>query len=313
MTVKEFPITNKQDWLENRLLDVTSTEVSCLFDKNPYKTKLDLFYEKKDKLIQNIDSPRMAWGRRLEKSIAEGFAEEQGVEVKPYDVYLSDKSRRMGSSFDYKILGKQEALLEIKNVDGLVFHRKWDEDSEGNVLAPPFIEMQLQYQLHLANIESGYIVALVGGNEMKILKRKRFPEIGKEFETRVKEFWELVKSGTPPEIDYERDSNYLIKNLYNQAKEGITLAADEEMDSLVDEFNSINRECKQLERQKDSIKAQILEKSQDASKIVSKYGTINCGMTKGSQGKYITEDMVGTHISPRKPFRQFKYNQPKGV
>ena len=27
MTVKEIPITNKQDWLENRLLDVTSTSV----------------------------------------------------------------------------------------------------------------------------------------------------------------------------------------------------------------------------------------------------------------------------------------------
>ena len=313
MTVKEFPITNKQDWLENRLLDVTSTEVSCLFDKNPYKTKLDLYYEKKDKVIQNIDSPRMAWGRRLEDSIARGFAEEQGVEVKPYDVYLSDNARRMGSSFDYKILGDKEALLEIKNVDGYIFRTKWEEDSEGNVLAPPFIEMQLQYQLHLANIESGYIVALVGGNEMKILKRKRFPEIGKEFETRVKEFWELVKLGTPPKIDYERDSNYLIKNLYNQAEAGITLEADEDMDQLVDDYNSINREYISLGKQKDSIKAQILEKSQDASKIISKYGIINCGMTKGSQGKFITPEMVGTYINPRKGFRQFKYNQPKGV
>ena len=312
MTIKEFPITNKQDWLENRLLDVTSTEVSCLFDKNPFKTKLDLYYEKKDKLIQNIDSPRMAWGRRLEDSIARGFAEEQGVEVKPYDVYLSDKSRRMGSSFDYKILGEQEALLEIKNVDRYVFHDKWDEDSEG-VNAPSYIEMQLQYQLHLANIDLGYIVALVGGNEMKILKRKRFPEIGKEFETRVKEFWELVKSGTPPEINYERDSNYLIKNLYNQAEAGISLAADEDMDQLVDDYNSINREYVSLGKQKESIKARILEKSQDASKIISKYGTINCGMTKGSQGKFITPDMVGTYINPRRSFRQFKFNQPKGV
>ena len=148
---------------------------------------------------------------------------------------------------------------------------------------------------------------------MKVCKRERFPEIGKEFETRVKEFWETVKSGTPPDIDYERDSKYLMKNLYNQAKEGITLAADEEMDSLVDEFHSINRECKQLERQRDAIKAQIFEKSQDASKIISKYGIINCGMTKGSQGKFITPEMVGTYINPRKGFRQFKYNQPKGV
>jgi putative phage-type endonuclease len=312
MTVKEFPITNKQDWLENRLLDVTSTEVSCLFDANPFKTKLDLYYEKKDKVIQNIDSPRMAWGRRLEDSIARGFAEEQNVEVKPYDVYLSDQSRRMGSSFDYKILGKEEALLEIKNVDRYVFHDKWDENSEG-VIAPSYIEMQLQYQLHLANIDLGYIVALVGGNEMKILKRKRFPEIGKEFETKVKEFWERVKSGTPPDIDYERDSNYLIKNLYNQADPSLFLQADEEMDKLVDDYHAINKEYVSLGKTKDAIKAQILEKSIGASKIISKYGTINCGMTKGSQGKYITQDMVGTYINPKKGFRQFRFNQPKGV
>ena len=312
MTVKEFPITNKQDWLENRLLDVTSTEVSCLFNKNPFKTELDLYYEKKDKVIQNIDSPRMAWGRRLEDSIARGFAEEEGVEVKPYDVYLSDSKTRMGSSFDYKILGDKEALLEIKNVDRYVFHDKWDEDSEG-VIAPSYIEMQLQYQLHLANIDLGYIVALVGGNEMKILKRKRFPEIGKEFETKVKEFWERVKSGTPPEIDYERDSNYLIKNLYNQADPSLFLEADEEMDKLVDDYHAINKEYVSLGKTKDAIKAQILERSIGASKIISKYGTINCGMSKASQGKYITQDMVGTYINPRKAFRQFRFNQPKGV
>jgi putative phage-type endonuclease len=315
MTVKEFQITetNKQDWLENRLLDVTSTEVSCLFNLNPYKTVLDLYYEKKEKLIQNIDSPRMAWGRRLEKSIAEGFAEEKGVEVKPYDVYLSNIETRMGSSFDYKILGEQEALLEIKNVDRYVWHDKWDEDSEGNILAPPFIEMQLQHQLHLANIESGYIVALVGGNEMKICKRERFHEVGEQLEAKVKEFWERVKTGTPPDIDYERDSNYLIKNLYNQAEAGITLAADEDVDTLIDDYNSVNREYVSLGKQKESIKAQILEKSQNASKIISKYGTINCGMTKGSQGKYITQEMVGTYINSRRSFRQFKFNQPKGV
>ena len=85
------------------------------------------------------------------------------------------------------------------------------------------------------------------------------------------------------------------------------------MDKLVDDYNIINRDCKGLERQKDAIKAKILEKSGGASKIVSDYGTINCGMTKGSQGKYITQDMVGTYINPKKGFRQFRFNQPKGA
>ena len=49
--VKEIPITNKQDWLENRLLDVTSTEVSALFNVNPYKSQFELYIEKKIRVL----------------------------------------------------------------------------------------------------------------------------------------------------------------------------------------------------------------------------------------------------------------------
>ena len=74
-----------------------------------------------------------------------------------------------------------------------------------------------------------------------------------------------------------------------------------------------NKEYVSLGKTKDAIKAQILEKSQNASKIVSKYGTIYCGMTKGRKGTYVTQEMVGTYLHPRKPFRQFKFTQPKGL
>ena len=62
-----------------------------------------------------------------------------------------------------------------------------------------------------------------------------------------------------------------------------------------------------LGKTKDSIKAQILERSQKASKIISKYGTISCGMSKESKGKLITKDMVGTYQSPRKGYRMFRF------
>ena len=71
MTTKSYPITDKQSWLENRLLDVTSTEVSALFNLNPYQTEFELYHQKKDKVVVAIsDNERMAWGRRLEDSIA---------------------------------------------------------------------------------------------------------------------------------------------------------------------------------------------------------------------------------------------------
>ena len=71
MKRESYPITDKQSWLENRLLDVTSTEVSCLFNLNPWHTEFELYDQKKNKIVQHLgDNSRMMDGRMLEGSIA---------------------------------------------------------------------------------------------------------------------------------------------------------------------------------------------------------------------------------------------------
>ena len=315
MTAVSYPITDKQSWLENRLLDVTSTEVSALFNLNPYKSEFELYHEKKDKVVVNIDdNERMMWGRHLEDSIALGFAEKYKMKVEQFDVYMRDPETRMGSSFDYKIVSEEEPMiLEIKNVDGLAYRKNWIEHDEYNIEPPEHIALQLQHQLEITGYNVGYIVALVGGNTMKVVRSERDPRIGKLLKGKVENFWERIKLGVPPDVDYTRDSQYIMKNLCNQADAGVTLEADEEMDKLVDDYYAINKEYVSLGKTKDSIKAQILERSNNASKIVSKYGTISCGMSKESKGKLITQDMVGTYQNPRKGYRMFRFNQPKGV
>ena len=315
MTAVSYPITDKQSWLENRLLDVTSTEVSALFNLNPYQTEFELYHQKKDKVVVNIDdNERMMWGRHLEDSIALGFAEKYKMKVEQFDVYMRDPETRMGSSFDYKIVSEEEPMiLEIKNVDGLAYRKNWIEHDEYNIEPPEHIALQLQHQLEITGYNVGYIVALVGGNTMKVVRSEKDPRIGKLLKGKVENFWERIKLGVPPDVDYTRDSQYIMKNLCNQADAGVTLEADEEMDKLVDDYYAINKEHVSLGKTKDSIKAQILERSNNASKIVSKYGTISCGMSKESKGKLITQDMVGTYQNPRKGYRMFRFNQPKGV
>ena len=315
MTTKSYPITDKQSWLENRLLDVTSTEVSALFNLNPYQTEFELYHQKKDKVVVNIDdNERMMWGRRLEDSIALEFAERNKMSVESFDVYMRNPETRMGSSFDYKITSEKEpAILEIKNVDGLAYRKNWIEHDEYNIEPPEHIALQLQHQLEITGYNVGYIVALVGGNTMKVVRSERDPRIGKLLKNKVENFWERIKLGVPPDVDYTRDAQYIMKNLCNQAEDGLVLKADEDMDKLVDDYNAINREYVSLGKQKDAVKAQILELSQNASKIMSNYGTISCSMSKASKGKLITPEMVGTYINPRKSYRMFRFNQPKGI
>ena len=315
MTAVEYPITDKQSWLENRLLDVTSTEVSALFDMNPYQTEFELYHQKKDKVVINIhENERMMWGRNLEDSIALGFAEKYKMKVEQFDVYMRNPDTRMGSSFDYKITSEKEPMiLEIKNVDGLAYRRNWIEHSEDNIEPPEHIALQLQHQLEITGYNVGYIVALVGGNTMKVVRSERDPKIGTLLKAKVENFWESIKLGVVPNIDYTKNAEFIMRNLCNQADEGVVLKGDEDMDKLIDEYNSINKEYHLLGKTKDAIKAEILNKSQNASKIISNYGTVSCSMSKASKGKLITPEMVGTYINPRKSYRMFRFNQPKGI
>ena len=316
MTTKSIPITDEQSWLENRLLDVTSTEVAALYDLSPYQTEFELYHQKKEKLVVRLDdNERMLWGRNLESAIAHGAADTMGWEIAKFDDYLSNSETRMGSSFDYKINKSNKfdppeegvGILEIKNVDGVAYRKNWKDDGNGNIEAPEHIELQIQHQMEVSDIHWCALVALVGGNTQKIIFRKRDKAIGEDLTKKVKAFWEKVKAGTPPSIDYLKDAEYMIKTLHNQADAGVILNADEDLDKLIDEYNMISKEAHALGKTKDSIKAQILERSQKASKIISKYGTISCGMSKESKGKLITKDMVGTYQSPRKGYRMFRF------
>ena len=316
MPTKTIPITDEQSWLENRLLDVTSTEVSALYDLSPYQTEFELYHQKKEKLVVRLDdNERMLWGRNLESAIAHGAADTMGWEIYKFDDYLSNPETRMGSSFDYKITKSNKfdqpdegvGILEIKNVDGIAYRKNWKDDGNGNIEAPEHIELQIQHQMEVSGINWCALVALVGGNTQKIIFRKRDRAIGEDLTKKVGEFWTKVKAGTPPSIDYLKDADYIIKTLHNQADAGVMLDADEDLDKLIDEYNQISKEAHALGKTKDSIKAQILERSQKASKIISKYGTISCGMSKESKGKLITKEMVGTYQSPRKGYRMFRF------
>lgn len=174
MKRESYPITDKQSWLENRLLDVTSTEVSCLFNLNPWQSEFELYDQKKNKIVQNLeDNSRMMYGRMLEDSIAMIYAEQTKQKVEQFDEYMRIPELRMGSSFDYKIVSEGEpGLLEIKNVDWVSYKNNWIEHSPENIQAPPHIELQLYHQMEVSGMNWGCICALVGGNDLKIVKLK---------------------------------------------------------------------------------------------------------------------------------------------
>ena len=300
----------EQEWLELRLKDITSTEASVLFGLSPYQTIAELWHRKKNQeLTEFIASERMLWGTRLQAAIAEGVALDKNWSIRPMTEYMRDDELRIGSSFDYSIEGFYTAekpneitpakgLLEIKNVDALQYRENWAGDGD-DLEAPAHIEIQVQHQLLVSGRKSAFIAALIGGNQVKIIKRVADPDVMNQIKTKAKEFWSSIDANEQPEYDFAKDAE-LIKHIYSYASPGKTIDAYGEINELVAQYKEVSGQEKRINEVKDAIKAQLLMLVGDAEKV------------KGS-GFSISAGMIGpTHVEyDRAGYRNFKISFSK--
>lgn len=304
---------DEAEWLAMRRQDVTSTEAAALFGLSPYTTEFEVWHQKKSgEEVAFTDNERMAWGRRLEPTIAQGVAEDQGWTVEPFKTYVRDDEVRMGSSFDFRIIDTErgDGILEIKNVDRSVFAKKWIEHEDGEIEAPEHIEMQVQHQMEVADMNWCVIAALVGGNELKMIHRKRDRAIGKAIRKKVTDFWQSIADDRQPQPDYERDYQRILNSQIGDVGDDV-IEADQDLDDLVAEYVLASTTRKDAEAAERVAKAKIMERVGTASKLRSAYGTLSCGVSGATQGKLITAEMVGTYTGARKAFRNFRFTPAK--
>lgn len=295
---------NKDAWLKLRTKDVTSTEASALFDMSPYSTAFELWHRKKSAEVVEIpDNERMRWGRRLQDAIAYGIAEDQGWVCEPMEEYISMTDARMGSSFDFKMIDERNriGILEIKNVDYMVFRDKWTVEEDGSITAPEHIEIQLQHQLHVADIEWGCIGVLVAGNSPRVLIRERDRDVGNAIEKRVRAFWKSIEADTPPAPTFPDDADFVSK-LYGFAEPGKVLDArgDAEIATLCANYAEASLREKLAYEDKRTAKAMLLTRIGDHEKCLLDGYSISAGMVGPAEVAYTREGYRNFRITAKK-------------
>lgn len=293
-------------WHALRAEDVTSTESSALFGMSPYCTAFELWHRKKEaSVIQIADNERMAWGRRLQDAIAIGVAEDKGWVCEPMKEYIRimDEHFHMGASFDFRMIDGTNRLgiLEIKNVDFLVFRDKWTVGDDGFIESPAHIEIQLQHQMHVADYEWGAIAVLVGGNKPYILVRERDRDVGLAIETRIRKFWKSIAENKEPPFELPADAEFIGK-LYGYAEVGKVLDAqdDAEIADLVKEYQEAALTAKIADEDKKTAKALLLTKIGSHERVLGKNFTISAGMVGPAEVAYTREGYRNFRITTKK-------------
>lgn len=299
--IKTVKPDNKEQWLRLRAGNINSTEMPALFGLSPYMTKFELWHKIKNKDVTSIeDNERMFWGRKLQDSIAEGLTDKLGLkDVRKMDEYIYDDQTRIGSSFDFAI--GDDGILEIKNVDSLVFKNDWVENDDGSYDAPHHIEIQVQHQLAVSGRKYAIIGVLVGGNNLVTIKRERDEFIIREIGNRAQEFFSSIDNGVEPAPDFERDAAY-IKTLYHHAEPGSVLDAtgDPELMALAIRYRELSDSEKVIKTEKDAVKAQMILMCGSAEKVFGNGFSISAGVVGPAQVSYVREGYRNFRIFWRK-------------
>lgn len=309
--IRQNSEADRNQWLGDRLDFINSTESAALFGLSPYASKFQLYHDKKAREISDFDNERMRVGRHLEPAIAHLAAEVMGCTVEPFKVYGAHDEHRIGSSFDFRITSGEYAgwLLEIKNVDFIVFRDNWIYDRYAPLAseAPPHIEIQVQHECLVSGAPGCIIAALVAGNDLKLIPRPADAEMQCMIIEEVARFWQDFEAGIEPSPDFEKDADYIIKmkKLANE-KPFIATAADP-ISALLDEDDALKAAANKIDKRRKEIKAECLMIIDDADQIIiDGKKRRSCTFVPGSPDSVITADMVGQTVKGRAGFRNFR-------
>lgn len=282
---KIVTLESREHWLSLRQKVITSTEISALFDCNPYMTKFELWHYKNGSAVQDFESTeRMTWGSRLEPVIAQGVSEDLSLDARPYKDFIFDDTLKLGASYDY-VYG-DDGILEIKNVDGLQYKQKWTEDE-----APLHIELQVQLQMFLSGRKKALIAALVGGNEIKTCERTVDDAVINAIKKKASEFWALKEAPTP---DFQKDADFIM-SISQFAEPNTVMTATPEIEELARAYKFASQAEKEHAKTKDAIKAQLMTIIGSCEKVKGNSFSISAGITGPSE-----------YTVKRKAFRNFK-------
>lgn len=310
------PKSEKQ-WLAMREPNLNSTDVAALYGLSPYTTEFELFHQKKGSLEDNfVPSQRTIIGQAVEAGIAKAFTKLHGVRTAPFKPYIRDEALRVGSSFDFEVpKGDYEGyLVEIKNVDYLIFRDQWLKDDGGQLIeAPQHIELQAQHEAMMADRPGVIILACVGGNSLHWVVRDADSEMQSKMLARIGQFWQQFDADEEPVVDYQRDADALMA-LYNHGDKTQIMDAtgNEEIEAHLRNYQQWGDEIKKLQALRTSAKAELLPIIGEHGKVIinnEKKGrqlSLSCGTVKETPPTIITKDMVGDEIGGRKGYRLFR-------
>lgn len=246
------------------------TVVGCC---SPFKTGFRLWMEKSGRVEpdQLDENERVQAGIFLEPALAEWAKRRwDWTKLRKVRRYLTHPSvPGWGSSLDYELNEPGRSPVELKNVDGGSFRRNWTCDGKDIVGMPLNYALQVQAQIGVAEADHGWIVACVGGNELRRGRIERHEPTQAKIAEAVTAFWQAIRDDRTPTAVADYEAVAELHRYGDKSLPPVDLGPDAEFDRLCGRYLRLKAHFDKVETTLSNIKGQLASRIGDATRATS--------------------------------------------
>lgn len=204
---------DRESWLQYRKQGIGGSDAGAVCGLNPYRTAIQVYYDKTADSIEEIDNEAMRQGRELEEYVARRFCEASGKRVRRANaMFYDEKNPFMLADVDRMIVG-ENAGLECKTAS-TYSEEKWRDDK-----IPLSYQLQCYHYMSVCNADAWYIAVLIFGRDFKYYRIERDDEVIGNLIRIEKEFWnEYVLKQVIPDPDGSKTADAAIAERFKESK-----------------------------------------------------------------------------------------------
>ena len=213
--ITKIKTANHEEWLELRSHYIGGSDAAAVVGLNAFSSPYSLWAEKTGKTPGFAGNLATEVGTYLEEFVAQKFAQETGKKVRKCNQsFLNSEYPFAIANIDREIIG-EDAGLEIKTTDTLNLKKFKGGEYPANYY------VQCVHYMAVTGKKRWYLAVLIGNKEFKWFIIERDEAEIAALMTAEADFWELVKTDTPPAVDGTAATTEAIKTIYAESDDSV--------------------------------------------------------------------------------------------
>ncbi len=213
---------------------------------NRYKSPMELWLDKTNQLPCQEAGEAAYWGTILEPLVVSEFTKRTGIEVSRQKQLLQSKEHPF-------MLANLDGFCEHPDYGKVIFEAKTAsayKAGEWEDAIPDEYLLQLQHYMSVTGYKGAYIAALIGGNTFRWRFIERDEELIAMLIQLEADFWEYVKSETPPPLDGSEAAAKFLAERFPASVPKSQITLPDTAVNLIAEYDAASEQIKAVTEQK---------------------------------------------------------------